>query len=95
VTARPTRRLLAVAAIALAAWAGAARADSTPPAHDFTYAPYLHAADRGTGASVQGTRLSAAVYALTKPIGWPRAVGVACWSDKDWNSFSGDGGDSV
>jgi hypothetical protein len=96
VAAAPSARfLLAIAAIAAAAWTGAARAGSTPAAHDFTYAPYLHGADRYTGASVRETRLSDAVYSLTELIGRPKTVAVACWSVEDWNSFSGDGGDSV
>jgi hypothetical protein len=65
---------------------------STP--HNATYAPLLKAAPDFTGTSIRDTRLSAAAYTLSKLVGLPHTIDVACWSDKDWPRVSGDGGDT-
>lgn len=56
-------------------------------------APYLPAAAKFTGVSIKDTRLSKATYAVSKFLGAPKMVDVACWSDTDWPSVSGDSGD--
>lgn len=56
-------------------------------------APYLPSALDFTGRSVKDTRLSQATYQVSKLLGAPRMVDVACWSDKNWASVSGDSGD--
>jgi hypothetical protein len=63
--------------------------------HDESYAPRLKSATDFTGASVRDTRLSVAAYALTKIVGVPHTIDVACWSDKDWPTVSGDSGDTA
>ena len=63
--------------------------------HDESYAPRLKAAAHYTGASIRDTRLSAAAYALSKIVGVPHTIDVACWSAKDWPTVSGDGSDTA
>jgi hypothetical protein len=63
--------------------------------HDESYAPRLKAAAHYTGASIRDTRLSAAAYALSKIVGVPHTIDVACWSAKDWPTVSGDGNDTA
>jgi uncharacterized membrane protein YgcG len=53
-------------------------------------APYLPSAARYTGRSVKQTRLSAAAYTLSKFMGAPKSIAIACWSTADWPSVSGD-----
>jgi len=58
--------------------------------HTLQDAPYLPSATRYTGASIKQTRLSAAAYKLSKFIGAPKSIAVACWSTADWPTVSGD-----
>lgn len=60
-----------------------------------TDAPNLAAAADFTGGSVKDTRLSRAIYSVTKLIRSPKLIDVACWSDVDWPSVSGDSGDGI
>src|SRR5579862_9995813 len=63
--------------------------------HDESYAPRLKPAAHYTGASIRDTTLSAAAYTLTKIVGVPHTIDVACWSAKDWPTVSGDGNDTA
>lgn len=63
--------------------------------HNFTYAPYLPSATHYLGKSVKQTRLSKAAYALSKWVGSPKSIAVACWSQVDWTNISGDNPESV
>jgi hypothetical protein len=67
-------------------------AHTKPPAavHGLSFAPELPSSERYTGKSVKQTRLSEAAYALSKIIGDPKSVAVACWSMPDWENISGD-----
>jgi hypothetical protein len=60
------------------------------PARDVYYAPYLPKADRFTGESVLQTRLSDAAYALSRFVGSPKTIDVACWSRWDWPKVADD-----
>jgi hypothetical protein len=53
-------------------------------------APYLPSAARYTGKSIKQTRLSAAAYKLSKFLGAPKSIAIACWSTADWPGVSGD-----
>ena len=59
---------------------------------DVTFAPHLPTASKFTGKSIRDTRLSAAAYSLSKVIGVPKTVDVACWSVHDWSSVGGKEG---
>jgi hypothetical protein len=67
-----------------------------PPAtvHGLSFAPRLPSSAHYTGKSVKQTRLSNAAYALSKLIGEPKSVAVACWSMPDWENISGDNPES-
>jgi hypothetical protein len=43
---------------------------------------------------VKQTRLSQAAYALSKVIGAPKSIAVACWSTLDWRSIAGENPES-
>jgi hypothetical protein len=58
--------------------------------HTLQDAPTLPSAARYTGGSIKQTRLSAAAYKLSKFIGAPKSIAVACWSTADWPTVSGD-----
>jgi hypothetical protein len=59
-------------------------------AHTASYAPHLPSSAHFSGASVKQTRLSAAAYQLSKFVGHPKTIAVACWSQPDWANISGD-----
>ena len=63
-------------------------------AHNVTYAPYLRSSEHFVGKSVKQVRLSRAAYALSKILGVPKSVRVACWSTLDWENISGDNPES-
>jgi hypothetical protein len=44
---------------------------------------------------VKHTRLSNAAYQLSKMLGIPKSIAVACWSEADWQHISGVNPDSV
>src|SRR5262249_18603833 len=54
-------------------------------------APPLPRAADFTGPSILDTRLSATAYALTRRIGAPKSVDVACWSKAEWSEIATDG----
>src|SRR5262249_22249964 len=56
--------------------------------HAETDAPRLPGASAFTGRSIRNTRLSLAAYDVSKLIGTPTMVNVACWDEEDWSSFS-------
>jgi len=58
--------------------------------HSLSYAPYLPSSAHFTGRSVKQTRLSKAAYGLSKLIGAPKTIAVACWGTADWRAISGD-----
>jgi branched-chain amino acid transport system substrate-binding protein len=62
----------------------ATAAKTRQKAREAWFAPSLPRADRFTGESVRHTGLSDAAYALSKLIGKPKTVNVACWSNRDW-----------
>jgi len=70
------------------------RRPSVGAAHDVTYAPYLPSSAHFRGASVKQTRLGRAAYGLSKELGIPKAIDVACWSVKDWAHFSDENPES-
>ncbi len=59
-------------------------------AHALSDAPYLPSSAHFTGPSVKQTRLSKAAYGLSKLIGAPKTIAVACWGTADWQAISGD-----
>jgi hypothetical protein len=59
-------------------------------AHEAWFAPSLPKAAQFSGQSIRHTRLSEAAYALSKYVGTPKTVDVACWSTFDWPSVSED-----
>lgn len=67
-----------------AAGGGGTGGGGTPQPRAVGDAPYLPSSPHYTGHSVKQTRLSAAAYALSKLIGAPKSVAVACWSTPDW-----------
>jgi len=75
-------------------------ANTTPPAkpapkvHDVTFAPQLPSSAHYVGKSVKQTRLSEAAYGLSKVIGAPKSIAVACWSEADWENISGENPES-
>jgi hypothetical protein len=73
----------------------ALRSGGGPPPASESDAPSLPKAADFTGSSIRDTRLSAAAYALTKLIGEPHSIDVACWSGRDWPGVSGDSADSA
>lgn len=58
------------------------------------YAPHLPTSTDFTGPSIRDTRLATAAYSLTRLIGEPHTIDVACWSKQDWSHVSGDSGDT-
>lgn len=62
---------------------------------DVTYAPYLPSSMRFVSASIKHKPLSQAAYQLSKILRLPKSIAVACWSDRDWPTVSGDAGDGV
>jgi branched-chain amino acid transport system substrate-binding protein len=64
--------------------------ENAHPARDVYYAPYLPKADRFTGESILQTRLSDAAYRLSRFIGSPKTIDVACWSRWDWPKVADD-----
>ena len=73
---------------------GGSGGDASSPAHDLSYAPHLPSSAHFTGHSVKQTRLSKAAYALSKFVGSPKTVAVACWGTADWENISGDNPES-
>jgi hypothetical protein len=71
-----------------------ASAPSGPAPHSVMYAPYLPSSPHYHGKSVKQTRLSKAAYGLSKVLGVPKTVAVACWSSADWQFISGDNPES-
>jgi hypothetical protein len=67
---------------------------TSAPVHGVTYAPHLPSSAHYTGRSVKQTRLAKAAYQLSKIIGLPKTVDVACWSAADWENISGDNPES-
>jgi hypothetical protein len=63
-------------------------------AHDVTYAPLLPSSDHYSGGSVKQSRLSQAAYGLSKALGHPKAIAVACWGGADWANISGQNPES-
>jgi hypothetical protein len=63
--------------------------------HDLDYAPALASSPHFTGRSVKQTKLSQAAYSLSKAIGAPKSIAVACWSEIDWENISGDNPESA
>ena len=63
--------------------------------HDLSYAPHLPSSDYFTGKSVKQRKLSQAGYALSKALGLPKSIAVACWSTTDWQNISGDNPEST
>ena len=64
--------------------------------HDILFAPHLRASAHFTGtASIKQTRLTQAAYALSKLIGMPKSIDVACWDSRDWENISGDNPESA
>jgi hypothetical protein len=68
---------------------------STGTARRATDAAYLPASAHFTGRSIHQTRLSLVAYSLSKVLGLPKSMAVACWSDSDWQSVSGAGSDGI
>jgi hypothetical protein len=68
---------------------------STGTTHDASYAPYLQSSNHFAGSSVRNSRLSDAAYSLSKILGVPKTIAVACWSANDWPNVSGDSGDTI
>jgi len=66
----------------------------TPKVHDVTFAPDLQSSAHYVGKSVKQTRLSAAAYGLSKELGAPKSIAVACWSEADWENISGENPES-
>ena len=73
---------------------GGSGGGGTAQAHNVTYAPYLHSSSHYTGSSVKQTRLSRAAYGLSKILGAPKTIAVACWGTSDWSNISGDNPES-
>ena len=63
--------------------------------HQVTYAPFLPSSDHYSGASVKQSKLSQAAYALSKVLGHPKSIAVACWSGPDWANISGQNPESA
>jgi hypothetical protein len=67
-----------------------------PVPHDASFAPYLPSAAHYRGAkSIKQTRLSKAAYVLSKYIGSPKTVAVACWDTNDWTNITHDNPESA
>jgi hypothetical protein len=64
------------------------------PPHGVSYAPLLSSSAHYKGTSVKQTRLSKAAYSLSKVLGVPKTIAVACWGQKDWTAISGDNPES-
>lgn len=62
--------------------------------HAITDAPMLPTSAHYTGKSIKQTRLSSASYSLSKDLGIPKSIAVACWDVPDWQAISGDTSDS-
>jgi hypothetical protein len=63
--------------------------------HTLADANGLPSSPHFTGRSIKQTRLTKASYALSKLLGTPKTIAVACWSQSDWPSVSGDRGDGI
>jgi hypothetical protein len=63
--------------------------------HTEADAPLLPTSAHFTGASIHDSRLSQASYGLSKYVGAPKMVAVACWSDADWSNIGGDANDGL
>jgi hypothetical protein len=63
--------------------------------HTIDDAPLLPALAHFSGPSIKHMRLSQASYSLSKFIGAPKTIAVACWSAADWPGVSGDSGDGL
>ena len=57
---------------------------------EFTAAPALPSSAHFSGRSVKQKLLTKAVYRLSKDLGSPKSIDVACWSVNDWAHISGD-----
>jgi hypothetical protein len=66
---------------------GGGRTSAEP--HSVTFAPYLASSPHYVGKSIKQTRLSKAAYELSKYVGTPKTVAVACWSTADWENIAG------
>jgi hypothetical protein len=88
------KRLITLLFLAMALAAPLAHASSVTSADQaagvMAQAPNLPRAADFTGASILDTRLSDATYALTKLIGAPKTLDVACWSQADWAEIATD-----
>jgi len=67
---------------------------SGPAPHGVSYAPYLRSSGHYGGRSVKQTKLASAAYALSKLIGRPKSIAVACWSSTDWANIVGENPES-
>jgi hypothetical protein len=63
--------------------------------HTITDAGLLPRSSHFDGTSVMQTRLSAASYALSKAVGTPKSIAVACWNEADWANIGGESNDGV
>lgn len=72
---------------------GGAGSSANNGPHTIEDAPLLPASAHFSGKSVKQTRLSSASYKLTKLLGAPKSIAVACWNAIDWPGISGDSGD--
>jgi hypothetical protein len=63
--------------------------------HQVTYAPFLPSSGHYSGASVKQSKLSQAAYGLSKVLGHPKSIAVACWSGADWANISGQNPESA
>jgi hypothetical protein len=57
--------------------------------HDLNSAQRLPSSAHFGGTSVKHTRLSRAAYSLSKILGSPKSIAVACWNPTDWANVSG------
>ena len=66
----------------------------TPPLHELRDSPFLPSSAHYTGQSIKQTKLSTAAYRLSKVIGAPKSIAVACWSSADWANITGENPES-
>jgi hypothetical protein len=72
---------------------GAGGTGASGGAHSISDAALLPRSTHFSGKSVKQTRLSTASYWITKAVGRPKTIAVACWNSTDWPGISGDSGD--
>ncbi len=64
--------------------------------HNLLFAPHLRSLAHFTGlVSIKQNRLTQAAYALSKALGHPKSIDVACWDSLDWENISGDNPEST